>query len=291
MKKESSHVIKVAIRDDDLSFYSDPSKIDFLYKPYYGNIPISFGVTPFVIDESIQKYPGNSKSTKISLEENDIDIAKNQALVEYIKKGLGNKFFYLALHGFNHGYAFKKSEYIGECIWKDKERLNKELALAKNHLEKLFSQKLEVFIPPYNAISQKCIDVLNGLGVREIAAVLSIKNINRRVSFRYIKYYFKRLFYKISHLNKAYSIYPKVVEFKDHKEVFSIIFHSCMSFEKIKSIFDMYFSENIKAIVINVHHQELIESPVFLNEFRSLLDYLLNKKEVKFVNIKEIFYE
>jgi len=289
--KKKNNVMKIVIRDDDLSFYSDPEELVSLYGSYYGRIPVSFGVVPYV-NELVPVHPkALYRETMINAGEKKYDIAENKALVDYINKGIEKKYFYLALHGFDHKYLFKKNLYIGECLWKKEETLNKELKNGKKYLEQLFGQKLEVFIPPDNAISQKCINALLDLNINKINSTLSLRTINRRLSFKYLSNFLKRLFYKISHFTKVYSIYPGLLFFNRHRERSAVLFHSYMTFEQVKSIIEMYKAENVDSLIVVIHHKELIKNQQFLEEFKKMLDYLLTLDSVKFVSLKEVFYE
>ncbi|MDD5433087.1 MAG: hypothetical protein PHE77_00275 [Candidatus Pacebacteria bacterium] len=284
-------IIKIAIRDDDLSFYSKQEDIDLIYGRYFGRIPISFAVIPFVceVGQIDQNIKGRGKTLNVG--DKKYNIGLNLGLVEYMENKINNNNIYLSLHGYDHKYIFKNRNYLGECLWKDKKTLEKELAGGKNHIESLFTQRLEVFVPPDNGISKECIDVLVNLGIKNINTIFDIKKISRKIDIFYLKNLIKRLFYKVNHTQKPYSVPQSIFYFKDHREKAAILFNQKMSFEEAKNIFEMQTREGTSRLIIATHHQELIASPTFLSEFKKFLDYLLSVDNVEFVNIKEAFNE
>ena len=80
MKNNFAPKIKVAIRDDDLSFYSKVKDLDFLYGTYFGKIPISFGVVPFICKFALAEFHQKGRDKYINLGDQKFDISLNKML-------------------------------------------------------------------------------------------------------------------------------------------------------------------------------------------------------------------
>src|SRR5262245_52388220 len=136
--------MKVAIRDDDTSYFTDPSAIERVYGSIWPHAPVCLAVVPFVIG---YRNPGIPEAhwhdgRQFPLKENPAIV---QRLSEWLRRGLVT----VALHGYTHqdfpgGYEFQAAP--------DPER---RIAGGLSYLQTALSTRIRIFVPPHNALSKR----------------------------------------------------------------------------------------------------------------------------------------
>ena len=181
--------MKIAIRDDDTSFYTNPEDLRKAHE-FLGDIPISLSVVPFTVKD----HTGNKPYGDIGDEyPKYVGIDKNKELIEFLKKKIKCGKYEIILHGINHEYKNINGEWIPEMIFKEKKELIVKVKEGKEYLNKIFDTNIEIFAAPSNAINKKGIIAVENSNLNFSGI---IRHRDRPLSFKYCMSYIKRWSYR-----------------------------------------------------------------------------------------------
>lgn len=267
-------MIKLAIRDDDMNFFTKVEDIEEVYKDFNG-FPISFAVIPHVLDVSTK---GACSDTKGNMEPKDI--ANNTILVEWIKEGLNKGTCDVLLHGINHNYKFTDNVRLAEMQWRDKQiDLYNQIKHEKDRLSVLFNYQISVFVAPSNKITKYCLRQVSDAKLN-FSGIIPIKpNVDFTIEnlLNYIKRWLTRFLYRLP--------YPGVLKYNNHKEV-----NACLlqSYDYLVSMYNFCEKYNLP-MVINVHYWSLRDNPKELEKLRKfVMEYAIPKGAVP-TKLSDIF--
>lgn len=143
-----------AIRDDDTCFFTDPARLEAIYRGIWDRCPVSLAVVPF---------QGCTRSGAVPAEHWSGDrvfpLDANPALVRFLRERVARGQIQVMLHGFSHrdeahGYEFEAGR-----------DLARKLREGRAYLEKLLGTRVTAFVPPHNAISREGYRALAGSGL------------------------------------------------------------------------------------------------------------------------------
>lgn len=140
--------MRLAIRDDDTSFYTRPGELEEVYAPLGEGVPVSLAVTPFAVQSFHLGDPARffQSGTPQAL-------AANPELTAYLREGVEKRRLSVMCHGYTHAYQrTSNGQLVQECVWKDDIRLGREAALGRRHLEEVVAAPVRSFVPPGNSI-------------------------------------------------------------------------------------------------------------------------------------------
>ena len=181
--------MKIAIRDDDTSFYTNPQDLKKAHE-ILGDIPISLSVVPFTVKD----HTGNKPYGDIGDEyPKYVGIDKNEELVEFLKEKVKEGKYEILLHGINHEYKKIDGEWVPEMLFKDKEELIEKVKEGKDYLNKTFDTDIKVFVAPSNAIDKNGIIAIENSNLNFSGI---IRHRDRPLSFKYCISYIKRWSYR-----------------------------------------------------------------------------------------------
>lgn len=150
------HTAAFVIRDDDISYFTPPHKIDEIYEKLWKNgFKVSLAVIPCVKAINSLYVPPQYRG-KIS----EYSVHDNKELINYLKIKLADGKVDIAQHGYNHDIRHGVPEF---CISDSSEIWNR-LKLGQNILERSLPSKLRVFVPPYGRISKQAWGILKQEG-------------------------------------------------------------------------------------------------------------------------------
>ena len=156
--------MRVAIRDDDTSFFTRPEQLERVYGRYWERIPVSLAVVP---------CHASTRSKGIPLEHweggRSFPLAENVLLVEYLRAQIGAGRASILLHGWSHenyptGYEFEAAPRLGE-----------RLARGRGYLEALFGAPIRTFVPPHNALSRRGLLAVDAAGLNVLGSFYSFR--------------------------------------------------------------------------------------------------------------------
>lgn len=252
-------MVRLAIRDDDVNFFTKVNDLDSIYKQFNG-FPISYAVIPYVTD-----VLGGCPDTK----GNNIpkDIANNNELIEWLKCKLNNGTCDVLLHGIQHGYVVEDGILKAEMLWRDKEPfLENKIRLEKNRLSSLLGYQIACFVAPSNKITKYCLKAVERSGLH-FSGIVPLR-FNESFTLRNICNYFHRwLFRAIIKLP-----YPGIYNYSGHQEINACLL---LSYEYLVNMFNYCDRHNLP-MVINVHYWSLRDHPNELEKLRSfVMDYAI----------------
>ena len=250
-------MIKIAIRDDDMNFFTKVEDIKVVYKNF-NYFPISFAVVPYVLDVSTK---GACLDTKGNREPKDV--ALNTELVNWVKSEVRKGTCDVLLHGINHNYKFAESgEKLAEMEWRDNELgLAERIKTEKDRLSKLFDYPISCFVAPSNKITKYCHNQVAYSGLN-FSGIIPIKpNVNFTVQnlANYVKRWVIRAVYNLP--------YPGVLKYDNHKEVNACILQS---YDYLVKLFK-FCCKHDYPMVINVHYWYLRDNPLELEKLRKFV--------------------
>ncbi|MEP7361859.1 MAG: DUF2334 domain-containing protein [Acidobacteriota bacterium] len=140
--------MRLAIRDDDTSFYTRPAELEELYAPLGAHVPVSLAVTPFAVESFNLGDP-----VRFYQHETPQPLSGNGELAVFLREGIAARRWSVMCHGYTHAYVRDAGQrLIQECVWKDDARLGREAALGRRHLEEVLGCPVQAFVPPGNTI-------------------------------------------------------------------------------------------------------------------------------------------
>lgn len=252
-------MVKIAIRDDDMNFFTKVEDIEQLYGSYT-DFPISFAVIPMVIDVSRYGYCSDTRGNK-----SPRWVGDNQKLKDWLKVQLRQRKADVLLHGITHEYKFIGKHSYPEMIWRKEPELKEEILRYKNDLSNELDYNVTVFVAPSNKISKYCINSVATSGMN-FSGIIPI-GFNRNYTVRNISNYVKRwCFRAIDGVP-----YPNVLNYSTHKEL-----NACIpqSFDYLVKMF--HYCEKMKSpMAINVHYWYLRDHPEEKDKLFRFIDYAL----------------
>lgn len=176
---------KLYIRDDDVSYFTQPQEI----LEAYGNVlergPVSFAIIPFAVKTWHYGDPNLfGQDTTASF-----PVHENTDLVAFLRDLSKRRRAYIMLHGYNHiyypcketGQPYQIPEFANTSL-----DFHNLLLEGRQYLEDTFGQHVKWFIPPSNSLCRASHRACAELGMN-IPYVFPFRQ--RRLSFELIKNY------------------------------------------------------------------------------------------------------
>ena len=289
---------RVAIRDDDTSFWTKPEDLESVYGDFFQRGgKVSLAVIPCSWK---QVNAGIEPEFYIDKNSGRRFIYENKSLVDYLKEKLKEGKIEIMQHGYDHCYGVeykgkiefmdkktrenlkeeKNYKYLPECIYKSPSQLEKDLKEGKEILEDTFGIKIKVFVPPGNALSADAVKIIAKLGMH-ISGIIE-RTMNRPLSFRTILNYTKRIYWKLRFNHP----YPFVMDYGTHKELTAYALTPSTNFKRLLSTYELCLK--VKApFVLATHYWEVLRHPFLQKEFSKILSL----PGLTFKFLKEFFEE
>ena len=250
-------IIRIAIRDDDTNFFTNPDDLKFVYENIEG-FPISFAVIPYVTG-----FIGGCPEAKGNVDRRGV--SGNRELVEYLKTLVVSREGEILMHGITHEYRFANSMKIPEMLWIDIVELKTQLPVCKKYLEDTFDCKINCFVAPSNKITKRSILEIANLDMNFSGIT---QHFDRQVNFRYLRNYVKR--WTIRAISKI--PYPGVLDYGTHFEI-----NACRLDSK-DYLMDMYrfCKKHTLPMVINTHYWHLRDNPKISEWFIEFIQYAVS---------------
>lgn len=256
--------MKIVFRDDDTCYYTDPSELEYAFGDLPHNIPLSLSVVPF----AAYTHAGTFPYTGTRAAEKYPDIAGNQPLVSYLKKGIQQGKFEVMLHGIHHEYyETNKNTWIAETSYILPNELRKGISEGVKHLENVFDIRISTFIGPSNAISADCAAVLDDLGLHTNYMVS--KQFSRHFSIDNIVGYSRCNIFRLLTGQR----YANVLQYKNHQEICAFPFKG---YDQMVQRYNICKKYN-QPLVIYTHYWSLNRNPNEKEEFNRFVDWAMKE--------------
>lgn len=257
-------MIKLAIRDDDLNYFSKVKDVVGVYKEI-SFCPVSFAVIPTVTDVSTK---GRCLDTRGNITPRWV--GDNTELVDWLKDELSKRQADVLLHGITHEYKFFGGNRYAEMQWRNEPNLAEEISMQKERLSNLLNYPITVFVAPSNKISKYGMRAVSSSGMHYSGIVPS--DFQRDLTIRNMGNYIKRWFYRA----KDNLPYPAVMQYSDHREV-----NACLmqGYDYLIKMFH-YCEKNNYPMAVNVHYWHLRDNGNERKQLSRFIDYALKHKAI-----------
>lgn len=156
--------MKVALRDDDTSFFTAPDRLEAVYHDIWDRLPVALAVVPHAAGFADKAIPQHywKAGRAFPLEE-------NPELVTRLRAHAAAGRVTIVQHGFTHedfpgGYEFQAAP-----------DLERRLAEGRSYLERVFGTRLTMFVPPHNALSKRGFEAIGRAGLNLLGTFLSFR--------------------------------------------------------------------------------------------------------------------
>jgi predicted deacetylase len=156
--------VKVAIRDDDACFFTDPASLERVYHDVWDRVPICLATVPFAIGYERRGIPREHWHSGQAF-----PLAQNGSLVAAIRELIAKGRVTVALHGFTHEDFPDGPEFQAAS---DPERRVREGLL---HLNETLATDVSVFVPPHNTLSKRGLAAVAAARLNILGSFLSFR--------------------------------------------------------------------------------------------------------------------
>ena len=142
----SNKKIAFTIRDDDISFFTQPWMLDLLYEDAWkSGYKVSLAVTPYVKATTQGHVPPRYKGSN-----KHFSINENKQLVQYLRDKIAEGHVDIIQHGYTHNRERGKPEFAINDFRVVDEKLRK----GKQLLQETFKQDITMFAAPHEGVSR-----------------------------------------------------------------------------------------------------------------------------------------
>ena len=201
--------MRVALRDDDTSYFTEPDRLDAVYHDVWDRLPVSLAVVPRAAgfrDLAIpEKYWQAGRA---------FPLEENPALVDRLRDHLQAGRVTIAQHGFTH------EDFPGGSEFQAAPDIERRLAEGRAYLEQLLNTRIRIFVPPHNALSKRGLAAVSAAGLNLLGSFLSFRPSMRRWDGRTLANWWRVRKYRES-TGRGKSdrmIYPHVLRYQNHAE-------------------------------------------------------------------------
>lgn len=201
--------MKVALRDDDTSYFTDPAALDAVYHDVWDRLPVCLAVVPHAMGFADKAIPERYWQS-----DRAYPLEENAAIVARLKELTAAGRVTIAQHGFTHedfpdGYEFQAAPDI-----------ELRLARGQSYLEQLIGTKIRIFVPPHNALSKRGLDAVSAAGLNLLGSFLSFRPSMRSWEPRTPLNWWRVRGYRSSTQRSKTDrmIYPHVLRYRRHAE-------------------------------------------------------------------------
>lgn len=272
--------MKIAIRDDDISFFTTPEELEGVWSGF--GLPITFAVTPFMVESEHGKFYGREydfhQTGKV-----EFPLRMNDDLIEYLRCRIFSGSASIALHGCNHQYKATDHGLVAEYAGHEFTSLKEKTERAKKEVENLFQQNITVFCPPDNAISREGLKAVASSGIQCVQRAFPLKYFDVPISLASLRHFMSRIYFRVRHQ----VVYSKPFPNGFVIEAAAYLFKDSVPLEKMIRDFDIFHQRDLP-FTIATHYWELKNEPLRIKLLR-LLDYINSKPNVVFCALREVF--
>ena len=262
-----------SIRDDDINFFTSPSKLKEIYEPILDFCKPTLCITPFagnvykLVRDREDELLGTLKKINFvknlpSTESKIIHpIHENEELVKLIKEWLDDGKVAIALHGITHNQTSKGYE----CESTNNIEM---LKTAKKYTEALFKTKIKLFSVPNNSINKRWRREVSNLHMNIIISYGPKPN---EVDFHPINVFsLLKLYVHFLRFGKRF-YYPYEHEYSDHSEISSFPHSVFGNFNECVDHMD-YCKNKSGNFVFATHSYAFCKNPEMTTELHSIAE-------------------
>lgn len=258
--------MELILRDDDLSYFAEPSHLESLFNGIWEHEPIHFATIPYVYTRQVET------PLHIHHEKEHYWIGDNEKLVEFLKEKIEEGKIKIWQHGFTH----KDTNSLHELESRDKKKLYMNIKKGKEHLEKTFNITIDTMVAPHDRFSKEAIEVLEELGFKHICRGYS--PLPRELNFdrKSINSFYTLFKFYIKY--RTHYRYPQMLTFNNHKEFFTYRVQHIMKYRTKFQLQNLLKFHKDGYLGVVTHYRNMSRSQ---KEFIQLLLKIKNDSQTK----------
>jgi predicted deacetylase len=269
--------MKVALRDDDTSYFTSPDRLHAVYGDIWDRIPVCLATVPFAIGYPQAGIPEEHWHTGRSF-----PLDENRAVVDELRRLGAAGRVTIALHGYTHqdyagGYEFQAAP--------DPERRVQD---GRAYLQRVLDTTIRIFVPPHNALSKRGLAAVSSAGLNLLGSFLSFRPSMRPWEWRTLPNYLRIRRFRASTGRTRHDrfVYPHVLRYRQHAEFGCHSLVPATTFEELRAGFDEARSLG-GDFCIATHYWEIDRA--MHDRLVRMLDYMAQFPDVRFVAAEELF--
>lgn len=270
--------MKVALRDDDTSFFTEPGRLETVYHDVWDRIPVGLAVIPQAAgfaDKAIpEKYWDAHRA---------FPLEENAALVESLRKLVKDGRVSISQHGYTH------EDYPDGHEFQAAPDLESRLARGQASLERVLDTRIRVFVPPHNALSKRGLKAIDAAGLNLLGSFLSFRpsmrpwDLHTPANWWRIKNYRNQT----SRTKADRLIYPHALRYRNHAEFGCHGLIPQTTFDDLRRGFDEARAAG-GDFCLATHYWEV--DATLKRVLVEFLDYASGYSDVRFVPVEELFH-
>ncbi len=269
--------MKVALRDDDTSYFTEPGRLEAVYHDVWDRIPVGLAVIPQAAgfaDRAIpEKYWDAGRAYPLD---------ENAPLVSALRKLVSDGRVSISQHGFTH------EDYPDGHEFQAAPDLEGRLASGQAYLERTLDTRIRVFVPPHNALSKRGLQAIDRAGLNLLGSFLSFRPSMRSWDLQTPANWWRINQYrsKSGRTKSDRLVYPHVLRYRNHAEFGCYGLIPNTTFDDLQRGFDEARAAG-GDFCLATHYWEVDATlKAVLLQF---LDYAAGFDDVKFVAVETLF--
>ena len=269
--------MKVAIRDDDTCYFTDPAELERVYHDVWDRVPVCLATVPLAIG-----YPRLGIPREHWNSGEAFPLERNAALTALLKSLVACRKATIALHGYTH------QDYPDGFEFQAAPDLERRVADGLAYLRGTLGSTISIFVPPHNALSRRGLSAVGAAGLNVLGSFLSFRPSMRSWDWRTPGNWWRvqRFRRRTARTKRDHLVYPHVLRYVDHAEFGCHSLIPGTTFEELTAAFD----EARRAggdFCLATHYWE-VDVPM-KGVLLRLLDYAARDRDVRFVAAEELF--
>jgi len=269
--------VRLALRDDDTSYFTAPEALEKVYGGIWQQLPVCLGVVPFAIGYPNPGIPRQHWHSGVSF-----GLDQNVELTSTLRAWIGARRVSVALHGYTHqdfaeGFEFEAAP--------DPER---RVADGRSFLQRALGAPIDIFVPPHNALSKRGLAAVSAAGLNLLGSFLSFRPSMRPWEWRTLTNFWRVRRFRAATGRRKHDrfVYPFVLRYRNHAEFGCHSLIPGTTLETLVSGFD-----EARALgghfCLATHFWEIDDA--LHGVLRRFLDYAAAFSDVRFVAAEELF--
>lgn len=270
----------VALRDDDVSFFTDPDRLARVWAGL--DLHVTFAATPFMVD-SEECHARGREFGRSEIGRVEHPLRDNPGIIAYLRELVRDGKASVALHGCNHRYHIDGDRLTGEFGSGTFDALYAAAERGRREVEALLGLPLDVFVPPDNAISRAGMQAIAAAGLRYVQRAFPLRIVDTPIKPAWVAQYARRMWHRTIHG----TVYSRPYDNGYLVEAPAYLFKRSIPLETMKRDFDLFHRLDLP-FTIATHHWELEEAAT-RDKLHRLLEHVFRRRDVRFGPLREVF--